>query len=180
VSLGHGERAITDQGDEAVSPGFIFSPGGRRTVSFLGCKLLGVDPDFEIDGQKVSEVFTEIYVQERSPGRPLWSERPWQIGAVAANFTRLGLHVSPVAFEQFWELVDVPENERPVINVAGQVDPHGVLLVYEVTLHVQPRTHPVARAFIERQGQISATIQSVVSYVVCVLLVIELIRWLWR
>jgi len=158
----------------------LLQPGRAAAVSFLGCKLFGVDLDLEIDGQKVSEVSTEVYVQERSPGRPPWPERPWQIGAVTANFIRLNLCVSPVAFEQFWELVDVPENERSAINVAGHVDPHGILLVYEVTLHVGPRTHPVVRASIERQGQISATIQSVVSYVVCVLLVIELIRWLWR
>jgi hypothetical protein len=54
LSLGHGDRSITDQGDgaETVNSGVVASPGARRSIVFPSCKLRG---DIEIDGRKVSE-----------------------------------------------------------------------------------------------------------------------------
>ena len=49
LTLGHGDRSITDQGDgaETVNSGVVASPGARRSIVFPSCKLRG---DIEIDG----------------------------------------------------------------------------------------------------------------------------------
>jgi hypothetical protein len=85
LTLGHGDRSITDQGDgaETVNSGVVASPGARRSIVFPSCKLRG---DIEIDGRKVSAASTAAQVYERSPDQPLWEE-PWKIGAIGANLT---------------------------------------------------------------------------------------------
>ena len=85
LTLGHGDRSITDQGDgaETVNSGVVASPGARRSIVFPSGRLRG---DIEIDGRKVSEASTAAQVYERSPNQPLWEE-PWKIGAIGANLT---------------------------------------------------------------------------------------------
>jgi hypothetical protein len=50
LSLGRGERIITNRGKEAVSPYVIFHPGTQRSISFLNCKFRGMS-GIEIDGR---------------------------------------------------------------------------------------------------------------------------------
>jgi hypothetical protein len=89
----------------------------------------------------------------------------------------LNLHVSPVAFQQLWEIADAPENEQFDVLINGQVDPSGVLFVYEIRLEkIRPRAHPVVFE-IERLGQ---TIARWTWWLVGAIFVLELIRWLWR
>ena len=175
LSLGRGDRSIIDQGEgaEMVNSGVVASPGARRSIVFHSCKLRG---DIEIDGRKLDETPIAAYVHERSPDRPLWNE-PWKIGAIAADLTALNLHVSPVAFQQLWEIADAPENEQFDVRINGQVDPSGVLFVYEIRLEkIRPRAHPVVFE-IERLGQ---TIARWTWWLVGAIFVLELIRWLWR
>ena len=84
---------------------------------------------------------------------------------------------SPVAFQQLWEIADAPENEQFDVLINGQVDPSGVLFVYEIRLEkIRPRAHPVVFE-IERLGQ---TIARWTWWLVGAIFVLELIRWLWR
>jgi hypothetical protein len=74
-----------------------------------------------------------------------------------------------------WEIADAPENEQFDVGISGQVDPNGVLYVYEIILRPRSRTHPVARELHRmRQGV------DLLGWLLAALLVIELISWLWR
>jgi hypothetical protein len=74
-----------------------------------------------------------------------------------------------------WEIADAPENEQFDVGISGQVDPNGVLYVYEIILKPRSRTHPVARELHRtRQGV------DLLGWLLAALLVIELISWLWR
>jgi hypothetical protein len=64
-----------------------------------------------------------------------------------------------------WEIADAPENEQFDVGISGQVDPNGVLYVYEIIL--KPRSRM-------RQGV------DLLGWLLAALLVIELISWLWR
>ena len=68
LSLGRGDRSITDQGKgvETANPYIVASPGARRSILFHSCKLHG---DIEIEGRKVNETSITAYVQELSSGR---------------------------------------------------------------------------------------------------------------
>ena len=143
---------------------------GDRIV-FRSCRLRG---DIEKDGRKVSEASVVAQVYERSLDQPLWDE-PWKIGAIGVNLTNFNLFVSPVAFQQLWEMADAPKNEQFDVGISGQVDPNGVLYVYEIILRPRSRTHPVARELHRmRQGV------DLLGWLLAALLVIELISWLWR
>ena len=173
LSLGHGDRSITDQGDgaETVNSGVVASPGARRSIVFRSCRLRG---DIEKDGRKVSEASVVAQVYERSLDQPLWDE-PWKIGAIGVNLTNFNLFVSPVAFQQLWEMADAPKNEQFDVGISGQVDPNGVLYVYEIILRPRSRTHSVAHELHRmRQGV------DLLGWLLAALLVIELISWLWR
>jgi hypothetical protein len=130
LSLGRGDRSITDQGEgvETVDPYIVARPGTRRSIVFHSCKLRG---DIEIDGRKVSETSVTAYIQERSPDRPPWPDEPWKIGTLDWQHASVSLDVSPVAFQQLWEMADARENERLDMDIRGQVSPHGVLFVFE-------------------------------------------------
>jgi hypothetical protein len=145
LSLGRGDRSITDQGEgaETVDPALVATPGARRSIVFLSCMLRG-DIEIEKDGGKVYEIPVSAYVQERLPDRPPWPDQPWRIGSVVHSNLTVSLFVSPVAFKQFWETADAPENERLDVSISGQVDPPGVVCVYEIRLEkIRTHTHPV-------------------------------------
>jgi hypothetical protein len=135
LSLDRGDRSITDQGEgvETVDPYTAVRPGTRRSILFHSCKLRG---DIEVDGQKVYETTVTAYVQERSPDRPPWPDELWKIGILDCQNAALSLYVSPLAFQQLWEMADARENERLDIDIIGQVSPRGVLFVFENRLNV--------------------------------------------
>jgi hypothetical protein len=181
LSLGRGDRFITDQGEgvETVNPDAIISPGARRSIIFHSCKLRG-DTEFEIDGRKVYETSIEASVSERSPDHPSWPNEPWKIGALASDYRFLNLHVSPIAFQQLWETADAPENEQIAVGIRGRIGPHGVLEVYEIRLErIRPRAHPVVIEVKRLRQMIPRWVPALCAFVGAIF-VIELIRWIWR
>ena len=161
LSLGRGDRSITDQGEEVetVDPYIVAHPGARRSVNFLSCKLRGY---IEIDGEKVYEPSVNVYVQERLPDQPPWSE-PWKIGALNWQYASLSLCVSPVAFQQFWEMADARENERLDLDISGQVSPSGGLFVFENRLKVVQSSRST-----ERPDELRA-LREIAAYIVILL-----------
>ena len=88
---------------------------------FHSCKLRG---DIEIDGQKVRETTVDAYVQERSSDRPPWGpNEPWKIGVLDADYRGLSLYLSPVAFQQLWEMADARENEWLEMDIRDKSAP---------------------------------------------------------
>jgi hypothetical protein len=186
VNLGRGERTIINQGKEAGSPFVTFHPGAWRSINFPDGRVLEeyIDRD-----ERVYRGPVTTYVVEQPLDQLPWSDEPWKIGALILQpemirdrgYAALSLYVSPVAFEQFWEMADAPENERSVVTVEGQVNPYGNVDIYEIRLKPRSRstTHPVV---LERQGVIPwwGGVISAIGWLLAALLVIELIRWLWR
>jgi hypothetical protein len=193
LSLGrdHGVRSITDQGERArdtVLSDVITGayPGTQRKIVFRDCKLYGdvygdVSRAMKLDGAIEDLLFT-AYVWQTAGHRPP-DERPWQIGMISPIGPGLDLYVSPGVFEHFWEAADAPEDERPVAALITHSDPQSVVLfVSQISLELRPRNHPVVREIELLKAIIAGAIR--LGWSICAILgailVIELIRWLWR
>jgi hypothetical protein len=192
IRLGGGQRHLFERGGphpgedpegiEADHPDL--ARGAHRSVSFLDCKLLG-DDYREIDGSY------SLRVHEQSPNRPRWPAQPWKIGEISewqierSTGAGITLYVTPVTFEQFLELIDVPENDRLIVSI-GSVGPNVETdyrpLCISVSLSVRPRSHPVVRELEQHRPVIFGTRLGVgwLELGVAAILALELIRWLWR
>jgi hypothetical protein len=186
LSLGRGDRGIVDHGKGVVPvyPGIVLQPDALRFIVFRSCKLRG---DSEIAERNVYGT-SAAWVHERSSHLPPWDES-WKIGVVASDFSVLNLYVSPVTFQQLWEITDASENEQFDVTLGVKPDPknHINLDVFEFRLEkLRPRPHPVVFdphpvvSELERLGQTIARRAQELRWLVAALLAIELIRWLWR
>jgi hypothetical protein len=209
--LGRGDRTIIDRGKEAISSDIsvVFPtssvssvvyrhPYPRRAIVFPNCGSLSRTSDIEIGGRKVPPpAFVSAYFEEQpSSDRLPWPDKPWKIGGLDQRneVATVSLYVSPVAFEQFWEMVDAPENERSDVEIRGQVIPSGGGETYEFILNIEiyeinlkPLSRPGSRHLVvqelQRRWPVITKIQRDVGllvWMVAALLVTELIRWLWR
>lgn len=180
LSLGRpAERSITDYGEQM---------GAQRKITFHNCKLSNRFDDFEIDGQKVKETFVSADIYERSSSYRPRGVEPGSAGLIdprtsaERSWVDVRLWVSPVVFQQFWDLVDTPRTEQFVVFIEGHANPAGRILAEFVVLddrlmarlaELRPSTHPVVREI-----QRHRPILTLVGIAVGLILAIEVIRLL--
>jgi hypothetical protein len=162
----------------------IARPGARRSIDFDDCELHGVN--------ETENSAAHVFVEERLPDQLPWPDVPWKIGEIdlelkanGGGLSRVSFHIPPVAFQHLWDIAEAPRKQRLDMSTAGQIGrPHAVS-IYDVGFEVQPRTHPIVPQLVEQLGRatdqwIRRAITGVLWGLIPVMLVLELIRWLWR
>lgn len=181
LSLGlRADRYIHARGE-----GDIARPGARRSIHFHDCELYGIDLETETSA-------TYIFVNERLPDQLPWPDVPWKIGEIDLGLkadvgqqSSVSIHIPPVAFQHLWDIAAEAPQKRLDVSIASQIIAPNAIWVYDVGLEVQPRTtHPVVLELRRQRQQTNAELTRAIvialAWFVGVIVVIELIRWLWR